>query len=105
MSSGFITESEILEARRRRQEEWDKVRTEDQPQGKIVICFDQCLSMVGIDKNIILLSNDIFPLKFFHIKSRDKIKFFTMHILSYIFNTTFYNNCALVTDRKVYGPA
>ncbi|XP_048006785.1 piggyBac transposable element-derived protein 4-like isoform X1 [Leguminivora glycinivorella] len=31
MSSGFITESEILEQRRRRQEEWDKVRTEDQP--------------------------------------------------------------------------
>lgn len=34
MSSGFISESEILEARRRRQEEWEKVRTEDQPQGK-----------------------------------------------------------------------
>ncbi|XP_053617953.1 PSME3-interacting protein [Plodia interpunctella] len=31
MSSGFITETEILEARRRRQEEWEKVRTEDQP--------------------------------------------------------------------------
>ncbi|XP_048001204.1 PSME3-interacting protein-like [Leguminivora glycinivorella] len=31
MSSGFISESEILEQRRRRQEEWDKVRTEDQP--------------------------------------------------------------------------
>ncbi|XP_028029458.1 PSME3-interacting protein [Bombyx mandarina] len=31
MSSGFISESEILESRRRRQEEWDKVRTEDQP--------------------------------------------------------------------------
>ncbi|KAJ2940903.1 hypothetical protein O0L34_g10164 [Tuta absoluta] len=31
MSSGFITESEVLEQRRRRQEEWDKVRTEDQP--------------------------------------------------------------------------
>ncbi|XP_052748558.1 PSME3-interacting protein [Galleria mellonella] len=31
MSSGFISETEILEARRRRQEEWDKVRTEDQP--------------------------------------------------------------------------
>lgn len=31
MSSGFISESEILEARRRRQEEWDKVRTEEQP--------------------------------------------------------------------------
>ncbi|XP_049880201.1 PSME3-interacting protein [Pectinophora gossypiella] len=31
MSSGFISESEILEARRRRQEEWEKVRTEDQP--------------------------------------------------------------------------
>ncbi|GBP20904.1 Protein FAM192A [Eumeta japonica] len=32
MSSGFISESEVLEARRRRQEEWEKVRTEDQPQ-------------------------------------------------------------------------
>nr|XP_049701510.1 PSME3-interacting protein [Helicoverpa armigera] len=32
MSSGFISETEILEARRRRQEEWDKVRTEDQPE-------------------------------------------------------------------------
>ncbi|CAG5054929.1 unnamed protein product [Parnassius apollo] len=31
MSSGFISESEILEARRKRQEEWEKVRTEDQP--------------------------------------------------------------------------
>ncbi|XP_048484273.1 PSME3-interacting protein [Plutella xylostella] len=31
MSSGFITESEALEERRRRQEEWEKVRTEDQP--------------------------------------------------------------------------
>ncbi|VVC99947.1 unnamed protein product [Leptidea sinapis] len=31
MSSGFISESEILEARRVRQEEWEKVRTEDQP--------------------------------------------------------------------------
>ncbi|XP_059055637.1 PSME3-interacting protein [Achroia grisella] len=31
MSSGFISETEIIEARRRRQEEWDKVRTEDQP--------------------------------------------------------------------------
>ncbi|XP_045762837.1 PSME3-interacting protein isoform X2 [Maniola jurtina] len=31
MSSGFISESEIIEARRRRQEEWEKVRTEDQP--------------------------------------------------------------------------
>ncbi|XP_069355730.1 uncharacterized protein [Maniola hyperantus] len=31
MSSGFISESEIMEARRRRQEEWEKVRTEDQP--------------------------------------------------------------------------
>ncbi|CAB3244877.1 unnamed protein product [Arctia plantaginis] len=31
MSSGFISESEILEARRRRQEEWERVRTEDQP--------------------------------------------------------------------------
>lgn len=35
MSSGFISETEIVEARRRRQEEWDKVRTADQPQGEI----------------------------------------------------------------------
>lgn len=34
MSSGFISETEIVEARRRRQEEWDKVRTADQPQGE-----------------------------------------------------------------------
>uniref|UniRef100_A0A1I8QAA8 FAM192A/Fyv6 N-terminal domain-containing protein n=1 Tax=Stomoxys calcitrans TaxID=35570 RepID=A0A1I8QAA8_STOCA len=31
MSSGFITESELAEARQRRQEEWEKVRTADQP--------------------------------------------------------------------------
>ncbi|XP_073823763.1 PSME3-interacting protein [Musca autumnalis] len=31
MSSGFITESELAEARKRRQEEWEKVRTPDQP--------------------------------------------------------------------------
>ncbi|KAI9582835.1 PSME3-interacting protein [Glossina fuscipes] len=31
MSSGFITEAEIAEARKRRQEEWEKVRTPEQP--------------------------------------------------------------------------
>ncbi|XP_018797168.1 PREDICTED: protein FAM192A isoform X1 [Bactrocera latifrons] len=31
MSSGFVTESEAVEARKRRQEEWEKVRTADQP--------------------------------------------------------------------------
>ncbi|XP_011180490.1 PSME3-interacting protein [Zeugodacus cucurbitae] len=31
MSSGFVTESEAAEARKRRQEEWEKVRTPDQP--------------------------------------------------------------------------
>lgn len=29
MSSGFVTESEIKEARRVRQEEWEKVRNAD----------------------------------------------------------------------------
>lgn len=33
MSSGFVTESEAVEARKRRQEEWEKVRTPDQPLG------------------------------------------------------------------------
>lgn len=31
MNSNFITEKEIAEARKRRQEEWEKVRTPDQP--------------------------------------------------------------------------
>lgn len=33
MSSGFVTEQEIVEARQRRQEEWEKVRSADQPLG------------------------------------------------------------------------
>lgn len=33
MSSGFVTESELAEARQRRQEEWEKVRSADQPLG------------------------------------------------------------------------
>ncbi|KPJ21325.1 Protein FAM192A [Papilio machaon] len=40
MSSGFISESEILEARRRRQEEWEKVRTEDQPKENMIRGLD-----------------------------------------------------------------
>ncbi|XP_053963733.1 PSME3-interacting protein [Anastrepha ludens] len=31
MSSGFVTEADAVEARKRRQEEWEKVRTPDQP--------------------------------------------------------------------------
>lgn len=34
MSSGFVTESEAAEARKKRQEEWEKVRSPDQPMGK-----------------------------------------------------------------------
>lgn len=34
MSSGFVTESELTEARQKRQEEWEKVRQPDQPLGK-----------------------------------------------------------------------
>lgn len=33
MSSGFVTESEAIEARRKRQEEWERVRRADQPLG------------------------------------------------------------------------
>lgn len=33
MSSGFVTETELAEARQQRQEEWEKVRTADQPLG------------------------------------------------------------------------
>lgn len=34
MSSGFISEEELAEKRRIRQEEWEKVRQPDQPLGK-----------------------------------------------------------------------
>lgn len=34
MSSGFVTETEIAEAKKKRQEEWDKVRKPDDPLGK-----------------------------------------------------------------------
>lgn len=33
MSSGFISESELAEQRRIRQEEWEKVRKAGQPEG------------------------------------------------------------------------
>lgn len=34
MSSGFVTEAEIAEAKKARQEEWEKVRQPNQPLGK-----------------------------------------------------------------------
>lgn len=37
MSSGFVTESEITEARKKRQEEWEKVRQPDQPLGNLCL--------------------------------------------------------------------
>lgn len=44
MSSGFITEAEINEARQRRQEEWEKVRKPDDPLGMNVnFCVDAIL--------------------------------------------------------------
>lgn len=33
MSSGFVTETELAEARQKRQEEWEKVRQPDEPLG------------------------------------------------------------------------
>lgn len=33
MSSGFISETDIAEARKKRQEEWEKVRKADDPLG------------------------------------------------------------------------
>ena len=34
MSSGFVSEAELQKQRETRQQEWEKVRTEDQPIGK-----------------------------------------------------------------------
>jgi len=38
----FVSEEEIEEKRRQRQEEWEKVRKPDQPQGKILFIADNC---------------------------------------------------------------
>lgn len=35
MSSGFVTETELAERRKVRQEEWEKVRTAEQPLGDL----------------------------------------------------------------------
>lgn len=40
MSSGlnnFVTESEIAEARKKRQEEWEKVRQPEEPEGIFIV--------------------------------------------------------------------
>ncbi len=37
MSSGFVKESELEEVRRKRQEEWEKVRNADDPEGFLFI--------------------------------------------------------------------
>jgi hypothetical protein len=39
MSSGFVTEKEIEEQRKLRQEEWDKVRKADDPQGLLKLNY------------------------------------------------------------------
>lgn len=39
MSSGFVSEIDLAERRRVRQEEWDKVRTADQPLGNMNVQF------------------------------------------------------------------
>lgn len=45
MSSGFVTETELAEARQKRQEEWEKVRQPDQPLGK----FHRCWTLYSFD--------------------------------------------------------
>lgn len=39
MSSGFITETEAAEIRKRRQEEWERVRKADDPIGDYITSF------------------------------------------------------------------
>jgi len=52
MSSGFVSETELAERRRIRQEEWDKVRTAEQPLGNILVH----LHLVILIKKIVLYS-------------------------------------------------
>lgn len=48
MSSGFISEAEIAEQRRIRQEEWDRVRTADQPLGYYRISYSTVLYLSSV---------------------------------------------------------
>jgi uncharacterized protein YnzC (UPF0291/DUF896 family) len=43
MSSGFVTEKEIEEQKKIRQEEWDKVRKADDPKGKFAHYIFACI--------------------------------------------------------------
>jgi len=54
MSSGFVSETELAERRRVRQEEWDKVRTAEQPLGNLVTIL--------VDLNLFILIKIIFYL-------------------------------------------
>jgi len=54
MSSGFVSETELAERRRIRQEEWDKVRTAEQPLGKVTVLV--CLNMVILIKQFVFYS-------------------------------------------------
>lgn len=47
MSSGFVTETELAEARKKRQEEWEKVRQPEDPIGN----FDYKLIRASYIKN------------------------------------------------------
>jgi len=51
MSSGFVSETELAERRKVRQQEWEKVRTAEQPLGE---CVCVCISVT------LLLSNNYF---------------------------------------------
>lgn len=39
MSSGFVTEAEIQEKRRLRQEQWEKVRKPEEPSGNLLVNY------------------------------------------------------------------
>lgn len=39
MSSGFVSEAEIAEAKKKRQEEWELVRQPNQPSGKCCVLY------------------------------------------------------------------
>lgn len=50
MSSGFVTESEIAEARKKRQEEWEKVRQPDEPLGNVLQAISMCFSPYFVEQ-------------------------------------------------------
>ena len=53
MSSGFVSEADLQKQRETRQQEWEKVRTEDQPLGKNILLLTVKMVMVIFCRSLV----------------------------------------------------